>query len=57
MRTNKKDLKAFIRIDGSGRTVPSSLMLRKTKPKIGKWVEVDAYECCLTTSTTTLTPT
>lgn len=33
-------LKGYVRIDGSGRIVPSSLILRKKMPRIGKWVEV-----------------
>lgn len=44
--TNKRDLKAFVRFDGSHRVVPSSLVLRRKKPKVGKWVEISAYECC-----------
>lgn len=52
---NKQDLRMFVRIDGSGRLIPSSSVLRKKMPKNGKWVEVAAYECCgTTTSTTTL---
>jgi len=56
-----KSLKAYIRIDGSGRDVPSSLIYRKNKPTLGKWKEINSYECCITpitpsttTSTTTL---
>ena len=57
---DKRPLKAFVRFDGTGRIVPSSLILRRKKPKVGKWVEIPAYECCnptTTTSTTTATPT
>jgi hypothetical protein len=59
MATSKKDLKAFVRIDGSGRVVAGSLILRKSKPKVGKWHEIPAYECCnpTTTTTTTVAPT
>lgn len=59
MATSKKDLKAFVRIDGSGRVVAGSLILRKTKPKVGKWQEIPAYECCnpTTTTTTSVAPT
>ena len=46
MGTNRKDLKAFVRYDGSGRVVPSSLILRRKKPRVGKWVEIPPYECC-----------
>ncbi len=43
---NRKDLKAYVRYDGSGRVVAGSLILRRQKPKVGKWVEIPAYECC-----------
>ena len=51
--TDKQDLKAFIRIDGSGREIAGSLILRKSKPKVGNWREVTAYLCCTPTTTTT----
>ena len=57
--SNKKDLKAFVRFDGSERIVAGSLILRRKKPKVGNWVQIQAYECCdpdfPTTSTTTST--
>ena len=58
MATNQRNLKAFVRFDGSGRIVAGSLILRKNKPKVGKWHEIQAYECCnpTTTSTTTTLP-
>ena len=43
---NSRFLKAYVRFDGSGRIVAGSLILRKSKPKIGNWKEVQAYECC-----------
>jgi hypothetical protein len=46
MATNKRDLKAYVRFDGTGRIVPGSTVLRRTKPKNGNWKEVQAYECC-----------
>lgn len=58
MSTNK-DLKAYIRIDGSGRDVPGSLVLRTRMPGNGKWRQVLADQCCnpvvgpTTTTTTT----
>jgi hypothetical protein len=54
-RTGKRDkrgLKAFIRYDGSGRTVAGSLILARKKPKVGIWKEIDTYECCNSTTTT-----
>ena len=56
---NSRPLKAFVRFDGSGRIVAGSLILRKNKPKVGKWKEIQAYECCFltTTTTTTIAPT
>ena len=57
---NSRPLKAFVRFDGSGRIVAGSLILRKNKPKVGKWKEITAYECCVsfnpTTTTTTTLP-
>ena len=50
---NRKDLKAYVRYDGSGRVVAGSLILRRQMPKVGKWVEIPAYECCNPTTTTT----
>jgi hypothetical protein len=46
MTPNKRDLKAFVRYDGSGRVVAGSLILRRQKPKVGKWKEIQTYECC-----------
>jgi hypothetical protein len=54
-----KDLKAYVRYDGSGRVVAGSLVFRKKKPKNGRWVEITKNECCdlspnsSTTTTTT----
>lgn len=61
MSTNK-DLKAYIRIDGSGRDVPGSLVLRTRMPGNGKWRQILADQCCNpvitpTTPTTTTTTT
>lgn len=52
---NQRNLKAFVRFDGSGRIVAGSLILRKNKPKVGRWQEIPAYECCNFTTTTTTT--
>jgi len=59
-KSGKKDMKAFVRYDGRGVAVPSSLILTRKMPKVGKWIEVDAYKCCqptipITTTTTTTT--
>jgi hypothetical protein len=56
---NNNKLKAFVRFDGSGRIVPSSLIVQAFKPKVGNYQEIDAKECCnpTTTTTTTVAPT
>jgi hypothetical protein len=54
-QNNNRPLKAYVRFDGTGRIVPSSLILRRKKPKVGKWVEIPAYECCNYVPTTTTT--
>ena len=46
MATNKKDLKAFVRYDGTGRVIPGSLILQRSKPQVGNWNQIQAYECC-----------
>lgn len=46
MGSNKRDLKAYVRYDGSGRVVAGSLVLRRQKPKVGKWTEIQGYQCC-----------
>jgi hypothetical protein len=46
MASNKRFLKAYARFDGSGRIVASSTILRKNKPKVGNWKEVQTYLCC-----------
>ena len=46
MASNKKDLKAFVRYDGTGRLISGSLILQRSKPKVGNWKQIGAYECC-----------
>jgi hypothetical protein len=57
--SNRRDLKAYVRFDGSNRVVAGSLIFRRIKPKVGRWMEIPAYECCnpTTTTTTTVAPT
>lgn len=55
-----KKLRAFVRLDGMGRVVSSSTVLRRNKPKVGNWFEIPTYECCdplevVSTTTTTTT--
>jgi len=58
---NNNKLKAFVRFDGTGRIIPSSLIVQAFKPAVGNYVEIDAKECCnyvpTTTTTTTVAPT
>ena len=55
MTPNNRDLKAFVRFDGTGRIIPGSNVLRRVMPKSGNWREIDAYLCCNPTTTTTTT--
>ena len=57
MSTTNRNLKAYVRYDGSGRVVAGSLVLRKNKPKVGRWREIQAYECCNYIPSTTTTTT
>lgn len=54
---NNNKLKAFVRFDGTGRIIPSSLIVQAFKPAVGNYVEIDAKECCNYTPTTTTTST
>ena len=51
------NLKAYVRFDGTGRIVPSSLILQRFKPKDGNWQQINATQCCSDISTTTTTTT
>ena len=44
MSTNQ--LKAWIRFDGNKNVVAGSLILRRTKPKVGTWLQVTYNLCC-----------
>ena len=50
-------LRAFSRIDGSGRIIPQTMVLRLRIPKSGRWVENQTYLCCNPTTTTTTSTT
>lgn len=45
-----RSLQAWSRIDGMGRLVPGSTVLRKQKPKVGTWEKNKTYQCCNTTT-------
>jgi hypothetical protein len=44
--SNLRDLKAFVRYDGSGRVVAGSLIFRKKKPTVGNFQQIQSYQCC-----------
>jgi len=44
--SNLRDLKAFVRYDGSGRVVAGSLIFRKKKPTIGNFQQISSFKCC-----------
>jgi len=47
-------LKAFIRLDYSGRVIPGSMVFRKAMPRTGRWMSIDAQVCCNPTPAPTL---
>lgn len=55
MANSNNRLKAYVRYDGTGRVIAGSLILQRSKPKVGNWQEIDANECCNPTTTTTTT--
>ena len=51
-------LRAFIRIDGSGRVIPGAPIFQANKPKVGEWREIPLYyrgDPAYSTTTTTTT--
>ena len=61
MANSNNKLKAYVRFDGTGRVIPSSVILQRFKPKDGNWQETASKLCCnditTTTTTTTVAPT
>jgi uncharacterized protein (TIGR02145 family) len=57
MVSKNNNLKAFIRLDSNYQIVPSSLILQKNKPVVGKWEEININQCCNYVPTTTTTST
>ena len=55
MANSNNRLKAYVRYDGTGRVIAGSLILQRSKPKVGNWQEIDANECCNYVPTTTTT--
>jgi hypothetical protein len=49
---DRRPLKLFLRYDGRGRLIAGSGVWRRKMPKVGKWVEVQGYECCTTPNIT-----
>lgn len=44
---NKKDLKSYVRYDGTGRVIAGGNILQRFKPKGGgQWTQTNAYVCC-----------
>jgi hypothetical protein len=52
-----RKLKSFIRYEGSGRAIGSSVVLRQKMPKVGRWKEIPSTLCCGAVETTTTTTT
>lgn len=42
----KQLMKAFVRVDGTGRVVPGSLIFRMRQPKEGRWFQIKIDQCC-----------
>ena len=51
-----RNLQAWSRVDGHGRIVPGSTVLRLNKPKIGTWELNKTYQCCNTITLTYIVP-
>ena len=51
----KTTLKTYVRIDGNRQLIPGTVVHKRTKPKLGNWIEMLNYDCCDFSSTTTTT--
>ena len=48
-RDQRGQFSTMVRVDGRGRIVPGSNILKKgQKPHEGRWQKKDSYECCNT---------
>lgn len=43
---NQSKLKAWVRVDGTGKVVTGGPILQVKKPTVGNWREINANECC-----------
>jgi hypothetical protein len=43
---NQSKLKAFVRVDGTGKVVTGGPILQAKKPTVGNWREINRNECC-----------
>jgi len=50
--TTNNSLRAYVLYDSSGKIVPSSVILRRDRPKVGNWKEIISKLCCNITTTT-----
>jgi hypothetical protein len=44
--SGRRNLKAFVRYDGSGRVIPGGPIASAVKPKVGNWKEIPNDQCC-----------
>lgn len=54
---NQSKLKAWVRYDGTGTVVTGGPIFQASKPKVGKWKEMNANLCCNPSGSTTTTTT
>lgn len=54
---NQSKLKAWVRYDGTGTVVTGGPIFQASKPKVGKWKQINADLCCNPSGSTTTTTT
>lgn len=52
----QNNMKTWIHVDGTGKTVPGMTIRRKNKPKVGRWIEIPTNTCCDPSVAVTATP-
>ncbi len=53
---NNPRTNAYVRLDGEGRVVSGSVVLRKKKPVTGHWMQIQAQQCCFPYTSLETTP-
>jgi len=46
MANSNQNLKAWVRVNGAGQVVAGGPILQASRPKVGRWMQINITECC-----------